>query len=159
MSRPHNKGHIQRPTSCPIHPSELCPFAWRPRASFTDACPYHPGVPDEFTFEIYMISAFGVNRLSGRSWRGPTLRTLTGCAPDHMRPQATGYRLQVSGIGIKTGIRERKRGAFLFPPWQRDPTPERSFSTCSAAASAGCRPFPDPACHGSRPSHPRLRAS
>jgi hypothetical protein len=75
MSRPHNKGHIQRPTSCPMHPSDLRPFAWPPRPSFTDACQYDPGVSNEFAFEIYMIFALRVNKLSGRSCRGPTLRT------------------------------------------------------------------------------------
>jgi len=40
-----------------------------------DACPYYPGVSNEFAFEIYMIFALGVNKLSGRSWRGSTMRT------------------------------------------------------------------------------------
>jgi hypothetical protein len=41
-----------------------------PRPSFTAACQYHPGVPDEFAFEIYMIFALGVNKLSGSSREG-----------------------------------------------------------------------------------------
>ena len=75
MSTPHSKGHIQRPNSCPILQRALRFFAWRPRPSFTDACQYDPGVSNEFAFEIYMIFALRVNKLSGRSRRGPTLRT------------------------------------------------------------------------------------
>jgi hypothetical protein len=69
MSRPHNKGHIQRPDSCPILLRALRFFAWPPRPSLTDACRYDPDVSNEFAFEIYMIFTLGVNKLSGRGWR------------------------------------------------------------------------------------------